>query len=133
MSVSRIFWGGIDFPKITYHVFTCDSENYMEKLFGNYFLGKSHFSYTKNVFGINFATISGWSVVRLKMWGWGPFQVAEVFFLFKVTCPGCPKNNQRKTKGQQLKGKIARHSFTLFGTSPQLFTLFQNFSFRTFS
>ena len=34
----------------------------MEKLFGNYFLGKSHFSYIKNVFGINFAIISGWSV-----------------------------------------------------------------------
>ena len=39
--------GGINFPKITYHVFVCDSENYMEKLFGNYFLGKSHFSYMK--------------------------------------------------------------------------------------
>ena len=25
--------------------FVCDSENYMEKCFGNYFLGKSHFSY----------------------------------------------------------------------------------------
>ena len=36
----------------------------MEKLFGNYFLGKSHFSYM-NVFGINFAIISGWSVFYL--------------------------------------------------------------------
>ena len=35
------------FPEITYHIFVCDSENYMEKLFGNYFLGKSHFSYMK--------------------------------------------------------------------------------------
>ena len=26
------------FPKITLHVFVCDSENCMEKLFGNYFL-----------------------------------------------------------------------------------------------
>ena len=36
----------------------------MEKLFGNYFLGKSHFSYMKwDVFGVNFAIISGWSVI----------------------------------------------------------------------
>ena len=33
--------------KITYHVFVCDSENYMEKSFGNYFLGKPHFSHMK--------------------------------------------------------------------------------------
>ena len=38
---------GIDFPKITLHVFVCDSENHMETLSGIYFLGKSHFSYTK--------------------------------------------------------------------------------------
>ena len=28
-----------NFPKITLHVFVCDSENYMENIFGNYFLG----------------------------------------------------------------------------------------------
>ena len=36
----------------------------MENLFGNYFLGKSHFSYIENVFGSNFAIISDWRVVR---------------------------------------------------------------------
>ena len=41
------YFSGIHFPKITLHVFVCDSENYMENLFGNYFLGKSHFNYTK--------------------------------------------------------------------------------------
>ena len=40
-------FSGINFPKMTYHVFACDSENYMAKLFGNSFLGKSHFSYMK--------------------------------------------------------------------------------------
>ena len=34
-------------PKITYHVFVCDSENNMEKLFVNNFLEKSHFNYMK--------------------------------------------------------------------------------------
>ena len=37
----------INFPKITYHVLVFDSDNYMETLFGNYFLGASQFSYTK--------------------------------------------------------------------------------------
>ena len=32
-------FSGIHFPRIAYHVFVCDSENYMERLFGNYFLG----------------------------------------------------------------------------------------------
>ena len=44
--------------------------------------------------------------------------------------------NQRKTKGQQLKGKIVSALFTLFGTFPHIFTLlrvFQEFSSRTFS
>ena len=36
----------------------------MENCFGNYFLGKSHFSYMFNVFGTSFAIISGWSVKR---------------------------------------------------------------------
>ena len=36
----------------------------MDKRFGNYFLGKSHFSYMKFCFGINFAIISGWSVTE---------------------------------------------------------------------
>ena len=34
-------------PPNTYHVFVCDSENDMDKRFGNYFLGKSHFSYMR--------------------------------------------------------------------------------------
>ena len=42
----KSYVSGIAFPKITLHVFVCDSENYMEKLFGNYFLGKSHVSFT---------------------------------------------------------------------------------------
>ena len=38
-------------------------------------------------------------------------------------------HTQRKTKGQQLKGKIvSRHFFTLFGTFPHIFTPFQSFS-----
>ena len=54
----------MNFPKIAYHIFVCDSDNYVEKLFGNYFLGKSHFSYMKNnAFGIHFAKISGGSVM----------------------------------------------------------------------
>ena len=40
---------------------------------------------------------------------------------------------QRKTKGQQLKGKIVRHFFTLFGTFWHFFTLFRTFSSRIFS
>ena len=40
-------FSGTNFLTITYHVFICDSENYMEKLFRNYFLGKSHVSYMK--------------------------------------------------------------------------------------
>ena len=47
ISVTRKYSSGINFPKITYHAFVCDSENYMDRRFGNYFLGKSHFSYTK--------------------------------------------------------------------------------------
>ena len=41
------FFSRMNFDKITYHVFVCESEKYMEKRFGNYFLGKSHFSYMK--------------------------------------------------------------------------------------
>ena len=52
----------LHFPKITCHVFVCDSENYMEKLFVNFLLGKSHGSYINKVFGNNFAIISGWRV-----------------------------------------------------------------------
>ena len=40
----------INFPKITLHIFICDSRNYMEKWFGNSFPGKSHFSYIKECF-----------------------------------------------------------------------------------
>ena len=50
------------YRKITLHVFVCDSENYMEKMFANDFLRKSHFSTCKKVFGINFAAICDWSV-----------------------------------------------------------------------
>ena len=49
-SVTWKYFTGINFPKITLHVFICDSENYIEKLFGNYFLGKSHFSYINKCF-----------------------------------------------------------------------------------
>ena len=44
-----MFFSGINFPKITLHVFVCDSEDYMENL-------------QKNVFRVNFAKISDWSV-----------------------------------------------------------------------
>ena len=57
------FVSGINSPKITYHVFICDSKKYMEKLFGNYFLENLISVAENNVFGIDFATISGWSVV----------------------------------------------------------------------
>ena len=39
------------------------------------------------------------------------------------------QNDQRKTNGQQLKGKIVS---ALFRTFPHFFTLLQNFSPRTF-
>ena len=38
----------INFPKITLHVFVCDSENYMKNVWD--FLEKSHFSYIKRMF-----------------------------------------------------------------------------------
>ena len=41
------YFGGINFSIITFRVFVCDSENYMENVLGNYLLGKSHFSYMK--------------------------------------------------------------------------------------
>ena len=50
IAVTSKYFSGIHFPKITYHVLVCDSENYMEKLFENYFLGKSHVSYMKQCF-----------------------------------------------------------------------------------
>ena len=61
-------YSGINFPKITYHVFVCDSENYMEKRFGNYFLENLISVTWNNVFGINFAIISGWSVLTESDW-----------------------------------------------------------------
>ena len=36
--LQEIFFSGINFPQITYHIFVCDSENDMKKLFWNYFL-----------------------------------------------------------------------------------------------
>ena len=50
----------------------------MDKWFGSYFLGKLHFSYTKNVFGINFAIVSGWSV----FWGEAFGLTVGVFFAY---------------------------------------------------
>ena len=49
-SYLTIFLSGIIFPKIRLHVFVCDSETYIQKPSGNYFLGKSCFSYTKECF-----------------------------------------------------------------------------------
>ena len=49
------------------HVFICDSENCMEKLFGDSFLGKSHVSYLKEVFGSKVAIPSGWSASHLRL------------------------------------------------------------------
>ena len=37
-----------------HYSYSSGSENYMDRLFGNDFLAKSHFSYTKKVFGIYF-------------------------------------------------------------------------------
>ena len=50
ISVTRNYFSRINLPRITYHVFVCDSQNYMELAFWEYFLGKSHFSYMK--FGV---------------------------------------------------------------------------------
>ena len=38
-------FSGLSFPIGTSHVFVCDSENYMENVFGDSFLGQSHLSY----------------------------------------------------------------------------------------
>ena len=51
------------FPNITSHGFVCDSENYMENLLGRNLLGNLIADASKNVFGVNFATIFVWSVV----------------------------------------------------------------------
>ena len=59
------FFSGINFPKMSYHVFVCDSKNYMEKLFGKYFLENLISVTWNNVFGINFAIHSGWRVMYL--------------------------------------------------------------------
>ena len=48
------------------HVFVCDSENDMETLSGNYSLGISHVSYITECSRINFAILSGWSVMSLQ-------------------------------------------------------------------
>ena len=55
------FFSRIHLPKIIYHVFVCDSENYMEKCLGIIFvenLISEIFSYMNSCFGINFAIIS---------------------------------------------------------------------------
>ena len=46
---------------------------------------------------------------------------------FRVDVP-----QRKKTKGQQLKGKIVSALFHIFRTFPHCFTLFRNFSPRTF-
>ena len=53
---------GIHIPHITLHVFVCDSENYMERLFEFIFLENRISVTQKNVCGINFAIVSDWSV-----------------------------------------------------------------------
>ena len=58
------FW--IDSPIIILHVFVCDSENYADKSLGNYFLENLISVTWNNVFGINFAIVSGWSVDLLS-------------------------------------------------------------------
>ena len=58
MNYMSVLWkhsSGINFLQITYHVSVCDSENYMEKSYGNYFLENLISVTQKNVFGINFA------------------------------------------------------------------------------
>ena len=62
ISVTRNLFLELISQKITYHVFICDSENYMEKLFGNIFLENLISVTSNNVFGIIFAIISGWCV-----------------------------------------------------------------------
>ena len=47
ISVTRNIFLELISPKIQYHGFVCDSENYMDKRFGNDFLGESHVSYMK--------------------------------------------------------------------------------------
>ena len=55
------------------------------------------------------------------------FWCADFSSTFWRLTTGIPESrkNQRKTKGQQLKGKIVS---ALFGTFPHTFTLFQSFS-----
>ena len=50
-------------PKVALHVFFCDSESYMEKMFRNYCLQNLISVTQNNVFGISSVIISGWSVV----------------------------------------------------------------------
>ena len=47
LQLHKSSFSGVNFPKITLHVFIWDSEKYMEKLFGSYFPGKMQFSYMK--------------------------------------------------------------------------------------
>ena len=52
LSVPQEYYPGINLPKLALRVFVYDSEKCIETMFGNCFLGRYHFSYTKNVFGI---------------------------------------------------------------------------------
>ena len=55
-------FSGLSFTKIALHVCVCDSENYMDNVFENYYLGTSHFGYTQKCLRIfHFVAISGWS------------------------------------------------------------------------
>ena len=53
-SVTRKYFSGINYPKITYHVFVCDSENYTEKLFGELFSLKISFQLHEMMFSLQF-------------------------------------------------------------------------------
>ena len=46
--INNFFWQ--QFPIITLQSCVCDSDNYMENVFGNHSLGKPHFSYIKDCF-----------------------------------------------------------------------------------
>ena len=68
IAVTRRYFSGINFPKVAYHVFVSVSENYMENVLGIIFLENLISVTWNNVFGINFAIISGWSVANQVQW-----------------------------------------------------------------
>ena len=86
---------GTNFPLIALHVFVCDSENYKDKSFRNYFCGKSHSGVYLfyNIFGVDFAIMSGWCVGTLTSYsrqrssssGW-PSLLHSPFTLYISPC-----------------------------------------------